>query len=74
MIFTTFQVFEVFQTFDDFSTFDNLNKSTTVSSALPLLLTTSSVFSFLGAKSDDLVVFNIEVSALGIHLKPWMKR
>ena len=68
MTFVTFQALEVFRLFDD------LDKSTTVLSALPLPPTTSSVPSSLGAKSDDPVVFNIEVSGAAIHLKPWMKR
>ena len=74
MIFATFQAFEVFRTFDNSSTFDDLDKSTTVSSALPPPSTTSSVPSFLGAKSDDPVVFNTEVNGAAIHLKPWIKR
>ena len=74
MIFATFQAFEVFRPFDNSSTFDNLDKSTTVSSALLPPPTTSSVRSSLGVKSDNSVVFNIEVSGAAIHLKPWMKR
>ena len=70
MIFITFQAFEVFWTFDDSSTFDDLDKSTTVSSALPPLPTTSSIPSSLGAKFDDPVVFNTEVSGAAIYLKP----
>ena len=50
--------------------FDDLDESTTVSSALPPPPTTSSVPSSLGAKSDDPVVFNIEVSGAAIYLKP----
>ena len=49
--------------------FDNLDKSTTVSSALPPLLTTSSVPSSVKAKFDNPVVFNIKVSSAAIHLK-----
>ena len=74
MIFATFQAFEVFWTFDDSSTFDDLDKSTTVSSVLPSPPTTSSVLSSFGAKFDDPILFNIEVSGVAIHLKPWMKR
>ena len=74
MTFATFQVFEVFSLLTIFWLFDNLDEFTTVSLALSLPPTTSSVPSFLGTKSDDLVVFNIEVSGAAIHLKPWMKR
>ena len=74
MIFATFQAFEIFQLLTILQLFDNLDEFTTVLSALPLSPTTSSVPSFLGAKSDDLVVFNIEVSGAAIHLKPWIKR
>ena len=63
MTFATLQAFEVFQLFDD------SDESTTVLSALPPPLTTSSVPSSLGAKSDDPIVFNIEVSGAAIHLK-----
>ena len=74
MTFVTFQAFEVFRlltTFrPTFRLFDDLDESTTVSLALPPIPTTSSVPSSLGAKSDDPVVFNIEVSGAAIHLKP----
>ena len=50
--------------------FDNLDKSTTVLSALPPPPTTSLVPSSLRAKLDDPVVFNIEVSGVAIYLKP----
>ena len=63
MTFATLQAFKVFRLFDD------SDKSTTVSSALTLPPTTSSVSRSLGAKCDDLVVFNIEVSGAAIHLK-----
>ena len=69
-----FQAFEVFRLLTIPRLFDDLDESTTVSSALPPPPTTSSVPSSLGAKSDDPVVFNIEVSDAAIHLKPWMKR
>ena len=68
------QVFEIFRTWTIFRLFDNLDESTTISSALPIFSTTSSVSSSLGAKLDDPVIFNIEVSSAAIHLKPWMKR
>ena len=74
MIFATFQAFEVFRLLTIPRLFDDLDKSTTVSSALPPLPTTSSVPSSLGAKSDDPVVFNIEISSAAIHPKPWIKR
>ena len=74
MILATFQAFEVFRTFlTILRLFDNIDESTTVSSALPPLSTTSSISSSFGAKSDDVVVFNIGVSSAAIHLKPWMK-
>ena len=52
-----------------FRLFDDLDESTTVSSALLSPRTTSSVPSSIRAKSDNLVVFNIEVSGAAIHLK-----
>ena len=52
--------------------FNDLDESTTISSALLPTPTISSVPSSLGAKSDDLVIFNIEVSGATIYLKPWM--
>ena len=70
MIFATFQAFEVFRLLTILRLFDDLDESTTVSSALPPPLTTSLVPSSLGAKSDNPVVFNIEVSGVAIHLKP----
>ena len=69
MIFASFQAFEVFQLLTILRLFDNLDKCTTISSALLPPPTTSSVPSFLGAKSDDPVIFNIEVSGTAIHLK-----
>ena len=74
MTFATLQIFEVFRLLTILRLFDDLDESTTVSSALPSPPTTSSVSSSLGAKSDDPVVFNIEVSGAAIYLKPWMKR
>ena len=70
MTFVTFQALEVFQLLTILRLSDDLDESTTVSLALPPPLTTSSVPSSLGAKSDDPVVFNIEVSGAAIHLKP----
>ena len=70
MTFATFQAFEVFRLLAIFQLFDNLDESTTVLSALPLPSTTSSVLSSLGAKTDDPVIFNNEVSGTTIHLKP----
>ena len=65
--------------FSDFSFFNflHLDKSTTVSLALPPLSTTSlqsALNSFRAKSSDDFVVFNIEVSDAAILLKPRMKR
>ena len=74
MTFVTFQAFEVFRLLTILWLFDNLDESTTVSSALPLSPTISSVPSSLGVKSDDPIVFNNEVSGIAIYLKPWMKR
>ena len=53
-----------------FRLFDNLDESTTVLSVLPLPRTTSLIPSSLRAKSDDPVIFNIDVSGTAIHLKP----
>ena len=57
----------------DFLFFDFLNKSTTVSSALPPIPTTL-LFLALNAfevdNLDDLVVFNIKISGAIILLKP----
>ena len=73
MIFATLQAFKVFRLLTIPQLFDDLDKSTIVSSAVPSPPITSSILSSLGAKSDDPVVFNIEISGAAIHLKPWMK-
>ena len=57
MIFTNFQAFEVFWLLTIPRLFDGLDESTIVLSALSPPLTTSSIPSSLGAKSDDPVVF-----------------
>ena len=57
----------------DFTFFNFLDKF--LSSALPLLLTTSlSLTPSLRVEADDPVVFIIEVSGAAILLKPQMKR
>ena len=73
MTFATFWAFEVFWFLTIFQLFDDLDESTTVSSALLPPPTTSSIPSFLKAKFDNPVIFNIEVNGAAIHLKPWMK-
>ena len=73
MIFANFQAFEVFRLLTILRLFDDLDESTTVSSTLPPPPTTLLIPSSLGVKFDDLIVFNIEVSDVAIHLKPWMK-
>ena len=73
MIFATFQAFEVFRLLTILQFFDDLDEFTTVSSALPLFQRTPSVPSSLGAKSDDPVVFNNEISGAAIYLKPWIE-
>ena len=74
MTFATFEAFKIFQLLTILWLFDNLDKSTTVSLSLLPLPTISSIIKSLGAKFDDLVVFNIEISGAAIYLKPWIKR
>ena len=73
MTFATFQTFEVIRLLTILGFFDDLDKSTTVLSALPLPSTTSLVSSSLGAKSNDPVILNNEINGAAIHLKLWMK-